>query len=329
MDYTYLVTGSDGHLGSWIVKKLIKKGKTVRGLRLPNSTLKTPIIENVFYGDVTNKESLYDFFNLENAKVIHTAGLINVSTKMTKTLYNVNVQGSINILELCKEHHFPLTYISSVHSFSARKGFVDEYSEINPQKVVGPYAFTKATTTLIMEKERENLNINIVFPSGILGPKDYGHNHLNSVIEDRIDGKLYAYLEGGYDMVDVRDVADFVAKLATSKITNENFIISNKFISVKDFLDKIGNIIKDKKHLVKIPNNLAKILAPLSEAYYKIIKRPTLFCSYSIFTLTNSPIFSHEKATISLNYNPRKIDKTVSDIVKGLKKNKQSHKLRN
>jgi dihydroflavonol-4-reductase len=322
MDYTYLVTGSDGHLGSWIVRKLIKKGKTVRGLRLPNSKLKTPIIENVFYGDVTKKESLKEFFNLEKAKVIHTAGIINVTNKMTKTLYDVNIQGSINVLELCKEHHFPLTYISSVHSFCARKGFVDEKSEINPQKVVGPYAFTKATTTLIMERERENIDINIVFPSGILGPKDYGHNHLNSVIEDRIDGKLYAYLEGGYDMVDVRDVATFVVKLATSKITNENFIISNNFITVKDFLDKVGNIIKDKKKLIKIPNNLAKILAPLSQIYYEIIKRPALFCSYSIFTLTNSPTFSHKKATISLNYNPRKIDKTLSDVIKGIKKKK-------
>ncbi|MCY1151950.1 MAG: NAD-dependent epimerase/dehydratase family protein [Sphaerochaetaceae bacterium] len=322
MDYTYLVTGSDGHLGSWIVRKLIKKGKTVRGLRLPNSTLKTPIIENVFYGDITNKESLKDFFNLEKAKVIHTAGIINVTNKMTKKLYDVNVEGSINILELCKEHHFPLTYISSVHSFCARKGFVDEKSEINPQKVIGPYAITKATTTLIMEKERENIDINIVFPSGILGPKDYGHNHLNSVIEDRVNGKLYAYLEGGYDMVDVRDVASFVVKLATSKITNENYIITNKFISVKEFLDKIGYMIKDNKHLVKIPYNLAKILAPLSEAYYKIIKRPALFCSYSIFTLTHSPMFSHEKATFSLKYYPRKIDKTISDVIKDLKKPK-------
>lgn len=323
MDYTYLVTGSDGHLGSWVIKKLIKQGKTVRGLRLPTSKFTTPIIEEVYYGDVTDIESMRDFFNVEHAKVIHTAGIISVSKKMTKSLYNVNVQGSINVLKLCKEKNFPLTYISSVHSFCATKGSVNEDSLIDPKKVVGPYATTKAITTKIMMKERKNLPINIVFPTGILGPKDYGKNHLNSVIKDRISGKLFAYIAGGYDMVDVRDVASFVVKLATSPTVNENFILSNSFILVKDFLEKIGSVLKDKKHLIKIPTIVARIIAPLSEIYYKIIKRPALFSSYSIFTLNHSPKFSHNKATALFAYTPRTIEKTIKDIIIDIMKSKK------
>lgn len=319
MEETYLVTGSDGHLGSWVVKQLIKKGKIVRGLRLNTSHYKTPIIEKVYYGDVRDINSMEAFFDVKKAKVIHTAGIINVTTKMTKALYDVNVQGSINVLNLCKRHNFPLTYISSVHAFVNDKEIIDEKSTIDSNKVIGPYAITKAITTQIMIKERKNLNINIVFPSGILGPEDYGSNHLNSVIKDRLSGKLFAYTDGGYDMVDVRDVSNFIACLVTSETENENFIISNTFISVKEFLEKIGEIIKDNKKLIKIPKNIASLLAPLSEAYYKILKKPALFCSYSIYTLNNCPIFSHDKASLSFNYSPRAIETSISDIIKEFK----------
>lgn len=319
MDYTYLVTGSDGHLGSWVVKELLKRGKKVRGLRLPSSTYKTPKIEEVYYGDVTKVETLNEFFDVEKAKVIHTAGIITLSSKMTKALYDVNVQGSINILNLCKKHDFPLTYVSSVHAFSDIKGKVDENSTIDPETVKGPYAKTKAITTLLMKEARKDLGINIVFPSGILGPDDYGKNHLNSVIKDRIDGKLYAYLNGGYNMVDVRDVASFIAELAISSIINEDYIISNDYITVKDFLEKVGSFIKNKKKLIKIPTLIAKIVAPLSEIYYKLLKKPALFCSYSIFTLINCPQFSHSKASTAITYIPRSIDETIRDIINGFK----------
>ncbi len=318
MDYSYLVTGADGHLGSWIVKALIKKGLEVRGLRFNGSILKTPIIEKVFYGDVTKKESLYQFFDVKNAKVIHTAGIIDVGSKMSKSLYDVNVNGSKNIIELCKKHQFPLTYVSSVHSFVETDDIITEKSLIDPKKVLGPYAKTKAITTLIMEEERKNIPINIVFPSGILGPNDYGNNHLNSVIKDRIEGKLFSYIDGGYDMVDVRDVSNFICNLSTSTIVNQNFILSNSYILIKDYLEKIGRFIKDNKKIIRIPTNIAKALAPLSEIYYKIRRKPALFSSYSIYTLTHHQLFSHEKATETLGYCPIEINQTIADILKEL-----------
>lgn len=316
MDYTYLVTGADGHLGSWIVKALLKKGLEVRGLRFNNSIFKTPIIEKVFYGDVTKKESLNQFFDVKNGKVIHTAGIIDVGSKMNKRLYDVNVNGSKNIIDLCKIHQFPLTYVSSVHSFVETDTIITEDSLIDPNKVLGPYAKTKAITTLLMQEARKNIPVNIVFPSGILGPNDYGNNHLNSVIKDRVSGKLFSYIDGGYDMVDVRDVSNFICNLSTSSINNQNFILSNSYIFVKDYLEKIGNFIKDNKKLIKIPTNIAKLLAPLSELYYKIRKKPALFSSYSIYTLSHRQLFSHKKASQTLGYRPRLIDQTIYDTLK-------------
>ncbi len=319
MDYTYLVTGADGHLGSWIIRKLIKEGKSVRGLRLPNSNLKTPILEKVYFGDITKPETLKPFFDIEKAKVIHTAAIVSVSKQTNKKVNEVNINGTLNILKLCKEKKFPLTYISSVHAFVDKEKIINESSSINPDLVVGEYAKSKAFITLLLEQERKNIPINIVFPSGILGPKDFGNNPLNTVIKDFVNNKLFCYVLGGYDMVDVRDVASFIVKLNLSDIYNENFILSNKYISIKDFINIITTNVKTKINPFKLPNALAYFLAPMSEIYYKIQKKPALFSTYSLYTLKHSPLFSHLKATKTLNYVPRTLETTIKDVINEIK----------
>lgn len=316
MDYTYLVTGADGHLGSWIIRTLKKEGKTVRGLRLPHSNLKTPILEEVYYGDITKPNTLNDFFNTTKAKVIHTAAIVSVSKKMNHKIDEVNINGTLNILKLCKEKKFPLTYVSSVHAFVDKSPFINENSIIDPNQAIGEYAKTKAIISLLLEKERKHIPINIVFPSGILGPKDYGKSPLNTVIKDYVHNKLFCYLEGGYDMVDVRDVASFIVKLNLSDIYNESFILSNKYIKIKDFINIISINLKSKKKPFKLPLSIAKFLAPMSEFYYNLQKKPALFSSYSLYTLEHSPTFSHQKATKLLNYTPRFIESSIKDILK-------------
>ncbi len=322
MEYTYLVTGADGHLGSWIVRKLKQKGKSVRGLRLKNSSLKTPIIEDLYYGDVLDINSLKPFFNVEKAKVIHTAAIVSVSKKKKNLLNDVNLIGTKNILHLCKEHSFSLTYISSVHAFVDKDKIINESSLINPNLVIGEYAKSKAEMSLYLQNERKNLPINIIYPSGILGPKDYGNNPLNTVIKDYLDNKLFCYIKGGYDMVDVRDVAKFIVKLNIEDIKNENFIISNTYVKIEDFFKIISKNYNNKKLPIRLPTSIVKILAPISEIYYNIQKKPALISSYSLYTLLNSPYFSHSKASETLGYNPRNIEKTIIKIINNYKNKK-------
>ena len=59
----------------------------------------------------------------------------------------------------------------------------------------------------------------------------------------------------------------------------------------------------------------AKMSAPLAEIYYKIKKQPPLYTSYSLYTLTSNALFSHEKATKELNYQPRPLQETLQDTI--------------
>ena len=68
-----------------------------------------------------------------------------------------------------------------------------------------------------------------------------------------------------------------------------------------------------------LPRWFAKLTAPLAELYYKILRQPPLFTSYSLYTLACNANFSHEKATRSLGYQPRSLDETLLDTATWLK----------
>lgn len=63
MNEVYLVTGTAGHLGRTVIQDLLNDNKTIRILVLPNEKYipKGKLI--VFFGDVTNMESLHPFFD--------------------------------------------------------------------------------------------------------------------------------------------------------------------------------------------------------------------------------------------------------------------------
>ena len=150
MMHLYIVTGANGHLGSTIVRMLLKRGALVRGLILPFES--TPALKGVSYveGDVREIESLRPLF--ENSQdyevcVIHTAGIIDISEHVSPLLYDVNVNGTRNILTLCREYAVKrLLYVSSVHAIPEKDHFqvLHEVRRFSPDWVVGGYAKTKA-----------------------------------------------------------------------------------------------------------------------------------------------------------------------------------------
>ncbi|HHT66920.1 MAG TPA: NAD-dependent epimerase/dehydratase family protein [Erysipelotrichaceae bacterium] len=325
MEKVYLITGAAGHLGNTITRRLAESGSHIRALLLPNEK-HIPENTEVFYGDVCDKESIRPFFeNLEGKDivVIHCAGIVSIATKFDQAVYDVNVTGTKNVVDLCKEYKVSkLIYVSTVHAIPEKpKGEVmTEVSRFDPEVAVGLYAKTKAeATNYVLDAAKEGLNATVVHPSGIVGPFDYGNGHLTALIIDFYKKRLTAGVKGGYDFVDVRDVAKGIIAAVEKGKPGECYILSNRYFKIREILDMLHEITGVKKVRTFLPIWFTKITATLSEIYYKIVKRPPLFTAYSIYTLDSNALFSHEKADRELGYTNRDMKETLKNTVDWLK----------
>ena len=333
MKKVYIITGANGFLGNNIIRKLQQnKDNEIRALVLKNSSIES--LENlnckIYYGDVTKKDSLSDVFENINDKqvfVIHCAAVVYIKSKFNPTIYNINVNGTKNIIDKVLEKNAKLIYISSVHAIPEKENndLIEEITDFNPDEVHGLYAKTKAEAAKYVMNAVKNKNLNacIIHPSGIIGPYDYGNSHLTELVREVSNGKLFATVKGGYDFVDVRDVAAAIITASKKDNKGECYILSNRYITIKELSDLICDVQGIKRIKIVLPICLAKIIAPFFEAYYNLKKQTPLFTKYSLYTLSSNSNFSNKKAKEELGYKNRDMKDTIKDTISWLNKGEE------
>mgnify|MGYP004556646675 CR=1 FL=1 len=321
MKQLYLITGAKGHLASTIIRCLRGRDCLIRGLILPSESGEDDAQLTYYHADVTKPETLDAFFSdTEGCEVtvIHTAAIISIAERVTKQLYRVNVAGTRNILTQCLRHKVKrLVYVSSVHAIpeSCRSATVSEVSSFSKQAVVGAYASTKAEASqAVLDAVKQGLDAVIVHPSGIIGPYDDGRNHIVQLIQMYLSGKLPAGVTGGYDFVDVRDVAEGCLLAADKGTAGSCYILSNRYFTVRELLECARRVAGGRR-LPCLPVGLAKAFVPLFEWVAKLRHARPLFTKYSLYTISNNVHFSHDKATVELGYTPRDMQATVRDTI--------------
>ncbi len=330
MRIKYLVTGAAGHLGSAVVRELLESGHhDIRVLVMPgdkSASSLPPDIEQVA-GDLLDRDALARFFDVPEGTeivVIHCAGIVSTSMKSSKKIYEVNVDGTRNIVDACVLKQVKkLVYVSSIHAMPTLPSgqIMTEIDAFDPSKVVGPYAKTKAEATACVSAAVKNgLNATVVFPCGILGPFDYARsNNITQLIIQFCRGKMPVGVKSGFDFVDVRDVAQGIVAAAERGRSGEGYILGNRQVSVPEMFGLFHKETGKKKTRFFAPMWLAKAGLPFTALYYKLRRQQPLFCTYSLHTLGVNSLYSHAKASKELGYKARPFEETIRDTIAWLK----------
>ncbi|TFG93146.1 MAG: NAD-dependent epimerase/dehydratase family protein [Candidatus Atribacteria bacterium] len=319
-----VITGATGHLGNVLVRKLVSMNKKVRAVVLPGedvASLEGLEVEKV-EGDVRLPDSLRKAF--EGADIVyHCAGIISILPGQQKQLYQVNVLGTRNVVNLCLELKIKrLVYTSSIHALSEpAPGIVfDESREFNPENVLGEYSKSKTLGTLeVLGGIEKGLDAVILCPSGIIGPYDYRVSEMGKLIVDFAKGKVKASVSGAYDFVDVRDVAEGLILAYEKGKKGEYYILSGQQISVGQLLEFLGEINGIKAPWLKIPKQVARAAGFFNALYCNLMKLKPLFTPFSIDVLASNSLVSCQKARDELGYSPRSIYESIKDAVRWFK----------
>lgn len=327
-DMIYLLTGAAGFLGNNISHKLISEGKKVRALVLEGDpAIKyVPGEAEVVTGDLTDVHSLEYFFRIPDnldAVVIHCASLVTTSPRPSQKVYDVNVEGTKNIVDLCVAKQVKkLVHISSTGAIlEAPHGqVIREPEEFFPDRLVGYYAKTKAMATeYVLESVRnKGLDASIVYPSGICGPNDSAFGPFASFVIRYCQGQMPVGVEGTFNSVDVRDLADGVISCADKGRKGEGYIISNELVSMREMFDLISEASGAKRvETILTPEQMQAMsqksfVESEGEANLEALK-------FEIYNLTRNNNFSYDKAQKELNFRKRPFRETIIDTVEWLR----------
>lgn len=321
-----VVTGATGHIGNVLVRKLVSRSKRVRAVIPPFEDascldgLKVEIVE----GDIRQIDSLIQAFKGSDV-VYHLAGIISILSGKSELLYQVNVEGTRNVVEAClKTKVRRLVYTSSIHAVKEPPHgiVIDETFPFDPDNVLGDYAKSKAQATLeVLRGVEQGLDAAIVCPTGVIGPYDYKISEMGQLIMDFIQRKLKAYVDGAYDFADVRDVATGLILACEKGKTGESYILSGEQITVRDLLLMLQEITEVKAPSFKIPAWLARTVGKIAPLYYHLTNTKPLFTTYSIDVLASNSQISSAKARRELGYSTRPVKESVTDAVAWFREN--------
>jgi nucleoside-diphosphate-sugar epimerase len=323
-----LVTGATGHIGNVLTRGLLDRGERVRAMIMPGEDT-TPIKDQeveIVEADVLDYQSLLKAFN--NIDVVyHLAGIISILPGKDNMVQAVNVIGTRNVIQAARNCGVRrLVYTSSIHALRrVPEGvLIDEKVPFDIEHAISSYDASKANASLeVLEAVQQGMDAVIVCPTGVIGPYDFRRSELGQLILDCMELKPMLYVDGAYDFVDVRDVAEGLILAGEKGRCGESYILSGERITVLNILKIVQEILGARLLRLKIPFTLAQLTAKVTPLYYRLTHAKPRFTSYSLATLVSNSFISHAKANQELGYHPRPMRESLRDTIQWFMKYKK------
>lgn len=251
------VTGATGFIGSNVVRVLLERNWTVRALARANSNrrnlegLGVEIVE----GDLLDPESIVQGMKGANL-VCHTAALYSFWVRPRRRIYEVNVEGTRNVLQAALEKKMErVVYTSSVATLGVREDGkpADETIPVAFDKIIGDYKKSKYLAEQVALEFAQKLPVVIVNPSFPVGPGDIKPTPTGQTILDFLNRKMPAYVDTGMNVVDVEDVALGHLLAAEKGRVGERYILGGENLTMKQMLDLLAEITGLPAPRVRLP----------------------------------------------------------------------------
>jgi dihydroflavonol-4-reductase len=208
-----LVTGGTGFVGLHVVSELARRGDDLRLLVRDRSEV--DLLKGIEWerasGDITDRDSVRRAMKGVE-RVFHVAGTTSMRTRDRIRVFQVNVEGTRNVLEEALRagaERAVLTSSSSAVGAAKPGETIDEDHPFTVGRLGVAYINSKHDAELVaMRIAAKGLPVVIVNPSFVLGPDDPNpRGTSNALIRRLLLRRIPGYVDGAINIVDVRDVA--------------------------------------------------------------------------------------------------------------------------
>ncbi|MHB8172951.1 MAG: GDP-mannose 4,6-dehydratase [Nitrospirota bacterium] len=270
-----LVTGGAGFIGSSVTEKLLARGDEVVVIdcfdefydpKIKKNNIETAL-KNPSYklveGDIRDLKLLKDLFKREKFdRVFHLAARAGVRPSIIDPLLyeDVNVRGTMNLLEAAKDNNLPgfiFASSSSIYGSNKKVPFVETDNVDNP---VSPYAATKKACELILHTYHHlyNLNISCLRFFTVYGPRQRPEMAIHKFTRLIDQGKPVTMFGDGTSRRDytyIDDIADGVLKAIDLNFAFEIFNIGeSQTTELRRLIELIEKSLGKKANIEQLPD---------------------------------------------------------------------------
>ncbi|AEA42269.1 NAD-dependent epimerase/dehydratase family protein [Fluviicola taffensis] len=321
------ITGGNGHIGNAIIEELLRRDYTIKALVHSKSNFLESRAVEIVKGSLLDENSLTELMK-DCDYLIHCAAIISISGDQNGLVQEINIKGLENVLRVALKSNLKrVIHLSSVHAYNhqpmnellnEKRNFVSDTAY--------HYDKSKRDGQLLAHKYFEaGLPIIVVNPTSVFGPPNYAKCKQNSAFISMSKGKVPFVFKGGYNWVDVRDIANSICNALTQGQIGESYILGGNYYTLKDLSRVVAKVSNKRIPCFEVPIGLVKSFLPIIGRYYKIRKQDPSLTKESIEILEfgNKQINS-EKARKDLGHNPRPIEDTMKDLLTWHSENQKS-----
>jgi dihydroflavonol-4-reductase len=314
------ITGVSGLTGANLARELLAQGRQVRGLVHRDQRAVAGLDIELAQADIRDSLSLRGA--LTGVEVVyHLAARISLETKDHAETEATNVQGTRNVVQACLERGVRrLVHFSSIHALVQRQAPLDRPLDEDRPRVSGksrsPYDRSKAQGEVeALRGMAGGLEVVILNPTAMIGPYDYYPSYMGKALLALAQGHIPALVRGGFDWVDVRDVAQAAMQAERVAESGSSYILSGHWRSVREIADLTAELTGRGAPLFTVPTGLAYIAAPLMGALARLNNTQPIFTRLTLDALNSNRQISHARASRDLGYQPRPLRDTVRDTL--------------
>jgi dihydroflavonol-4-reductase len=300
-----LVTGGTGFIGGRLCAACVARGDQVRVLRRAGSSmtgLEGLSIEYVV-GDLLNPDAVAQAVDGCDL-VFHTGAISSYWRARREQIYQVNVEGTRNVMEACLRADVPrVIYTSSAAAVGiAPHGAADEETPFDQLSATFAYADSKRRAEAIVhEMVLRGLSAVIVNPVVVIGTGDHYLN-ASSLVIAYSRGRIPAVPPGGICVADVDAVTHGHLAAAARGRVGERYILGGENLSYMQVAATIAAAAGARRPRLVVPGGMLALIAPLIDIYNCVSRKPPKLSGEQLRLSRVNFFFDSGKAVRELGY---------------------------
>jgi len=316
-----LVTGGAGFIGSHLVHRLVAQGERVRVLERPGAKIDhLPLGSlDLVRCDIRDREAVRQAVR-GSRFVYHLAANPQLWTRHRGEFNRVNYLGTVNVLTeslAAGAERVLHTSTESILTRARQSQPIAEDQTVPSRDVIGPYCRSKhRAERFAFHLARAGSPVVIVNPTLPVGPGDWGRSPPTQMMLDFCLGSRPAYLDADLNMMDVRDIAEGMARAMDRGRFGVRYLLGAENWSIRSVFAFLAKRMDMREPRYRVPYVVALATAYVSEWWADVITGTIPAATVTGVKLTRRRMhFDSRRSLEELGLAPRPVQASIAEAV--------------